>query len=278
MAQPEAALRGRVSPRRPLPDGRGLSVLTRQESPLPRWQQAGRAGRGADVPRPQRDCDRPIPRPSLYDATMAVAEGRLDKDGARRGLPPARVPGGLTAVRRWPEREGAGWNAWRWGCWGWGRSVGRGPAARGAAGPDRPAVGAAGRGQVGGRPRPGRAAGRARLPADRIVDDLRTGPRRPRGLDRRRGDGRDPADAGLILLEALAAGKDVVTANKALLAEHGPELFAQARQVRPGGRLRGERRRRASRSSRRSGSAWRRTRSRRWRRSSTGPATSSSRR
>jgi homoserine dehydrogenase len=33
-----------------------------------------------------------------------------------------------------------------------------------------------------------------------------------------------------ILLEALARGKDVVTANKALLAEHGPELFAQARR------------------------------------------------
>ena len=33
-----------------------------------------------------------------------------------------------------------------------------------------------------------------------------------------------------ILLDALAAGKDVVTANKALLAEHGPELFAQARK------------------------------------------------
>ncbi len=47
-----------------------------------------------------------------------------------------------------------------------------------------------------------------------------------------------------LVLEALAAGKDVVTANKALLAEHGPEVFAQARQVRPRGRLRGERRRR----------------------------------
>jgi homoserine dehydrogenase len=32
------------------------------------------------------------------------------------------------------------------------------------------------------------------------------------------------------LLEALASGKDVVTANKALLAEHGQELFAQARR------------------------------------------------
>ena len=40
--------------------------------------------------------------------------------------------------------------------------------------------------------------------------------------------GTDPA-LGLVL-SALAAGKDVVTANKALLAEHGPEVFAQARK------------------------------------------------
>ena len=33
-----------------------------------------------------------------------------------------------------------------------------------------------------------------------------------------------------ILMEALAKGKDVVTANKALLAEHGAELFEQARR------------------------------------------------
>ncbi|HEV3168335.1 MAG TPA: homoserine dehydrogenase [Isosphaeraceae bacterium] len=33
-----------------------------------------------------------------------------------------------------------------------------------------------------------------------------------------------------VVLEALAAGKDVVTANKALLAERGPEIFAQARR------------------------------------------------
>jgi homoserine dehydrogenase len=32
-----------------------------------------------------------------------------------------------------------------------------------------------------------------------------------------------------IVLDCLAAGKHVVTANKALLAEHGPEIFAQAR-------------------------------------------------
>lgn len=35
-----------------------------------------------------------------------------------------------------------------------------------------------------------------------------------------------------LLMDALASGKDVVTANKALLAEHGPELFAQARKYR----------------------------------------------
>jgi len=34
-----------------------------------------------------------------------------------------------------------------------------------------------------------------------------------------------------IILEALAAGKDVVTANKALLAHHGRELFAAARRA-----------------------------------------------
>jgi homoserine dehydrogenase len=33
-----------------------------------------------------------------------------------------------------------------------------------------------------------------------------------------------------LILEALAAGKDVVTANKALLADHGAEVFAQARK------------------------------------------------
>jgi len=33
-----------------------------------------------------------------------------------------------------------------------------------------------------------------------------------------------------VVLAALAAGKDVVTANKALLAEHGPEVFAAARK------------------------------------------------
>ncbi len=34
-----------------------------------------------------------------------------------------------------------------------------------------------------------------------------------------------------IMLKLLESGKDVVTANKALLAEHGPELFDRARQL-----------------------------------------------
>ena len=37
--------------------------------------------------------------------------------------------------------------------------------------------------------------------------------------------------ARTIMLKLLDAGKDVVTANKALLAEHGPELFRRARQL-----------------------------------------------
>jgi homoserine dehydrogenase len=37
--------------------------------------------------------------------------------------------------------------------------------------------------------------------------------------------------ARTIMLRLLAAGKDVVTANKALLAEHGPELFDAARRA-----------------------------------------------
>jgi len=41
--------------------------------------------------------------------------------------------------------------------------------------------------------------------------------------------GLEPARS--IMLKLLAAGKDVITANKALLAEHGPELFDRARQL-----------------------------------------------
>jgi len=75
---------------------------------------------------------------------------------------------------------------------------------------------------------PGRARGGS-LGADRISTDPRS------VLD-------DPAIGIVVevmggirptlgyLLDALASGKDVVTANKALLAEHGAELFAQARK------------------------------------------------
>ena len=41
--------------------------------------------------------------------------------------------------------------------------------------------------------------------------------------------GLEPARS--IMLQLLEAGKDVVTANKALLAEHGPELFDRARSL-----------------------------------------------
>jgi homoserine dehydrogenase len=37
--------------------------------------------------------------------------------------------------------------------------------------------------------------------------------------------------ARTIMLELLESGKDIVTANKALLAEHGPELFDRAREL-----------------------------------------------
>ena len=37
--------------------------------------------------------------------------------------------------------------------------------------------------------------------------------------------------AKTVMLRLLEAGKDVITANKALLAEHGPELFEKARQL-----------------------------------------------
>ena len=37
--------------------------------------------------------------------------------------------------------------------------------------------------------------------------------------------------ARTIVLELLESGKDIVTANKALLAEHGPELFDRAREL-----------------------------------------------
>ena len=47
-----------------------------------------------------------------------------------------------------------------------------------------------------------------------------------------------------IMLKVLESGKNVITANKALLAEHGRELFDRARQLGPVDRLRGGRGRR----------------------------------
>ena len=57
--------------------------------------------------------------------------------------------------------------------------------------------------------------------------------------------------ARTLVMEAIAAGKHVVTANKALLAVHGTEIFAAARETRRDGRVRGARSPAASRSSRR---------------------------
>ena len=37
--------------------------------------------------------------------------------------------------------------------------------------------------------------------------------------------------ARTIMLKLLESGKDIVTANKAVLAEHGPELFTRAREL-----------------------------------------------
>jgi homoserine dehydrogenase len=75
-------------------------------------------------------------------------------------------------------------------------------------------------------PRKARALG---LPVDRIVTDPKIILDDPevRIVVETMG-GTDPTLA--IVGDALAAGKDVVTANKALLAEHGPEVFAQARR------------------------------------------------
>ena len=40
-----------------------------------------------------------------------------------------------------------------------------------------------------------------------------------------------------LILAALRSGKDVVTANKALLAEHGREIFGEARDIGAGGNI-----------------------------------------
>jgi homoserine dehydrogenase len=66
------------------------------------------------------------------------------------------------------------------------------------------------------------------LPADRISTDIRDISRDPSiSVAALLVGGLEPARS--IMVELLEQGKDVVTANKALLAEHGPELYAAAR-------------------------------------------------
>ncbi|HEX3725902.1 MAG TPA: homoserine dehydrogenase [Pirellulales bacterium] len=73
-------------------------------------------------------------------------------------------------------------------------------------------------------------AGRIRLPGNILSDDITRITRDAQittvalligGLE----------PARTIMLDLLAAGKDIVTANKALLAAHGPELFDRAREL-----------------------------------------------
>ena len=61
-----------------------------------------------------------------------------------------------------------------------------------------------------------------------LTTDPEVGIRRPRGRPVRRGDGRRRAGARPISSARSAAGKGVVTANKLLLAKHGPELVEAA--------------------------------------------------
>jgi homoserine dehydrogenase len=68
-----------------------------------------------------------------------------------------------------------------------------------------------------------------RLAADRISTDIRTVSQDPSiSVAVLLVGGLEPARS--MMVELLEGGKDVVTANKALLAEHGPELFALARR------------------------------------------------
>ncbi|MFM8985831.1 MAG: homoserine dehydrogenase [Planctomycetia bacterium] len=68
-----------------------------------------------------------------------------------------------------------------------------------------------------------------RLPADRVSTDIRTVSRDPSiSVAALLVGGLGPARS--MMIELLEHGKDVVTANKALLAEHGPELFDLARR------------------------------------------------
>lgn len=68
------------------------------------------------------------------------------------------------------------------------------------------------------------------LPAGILTDDLSTVTSNPEivAVAQLIG-GLEPARQ--IMLKLLESGKDVVTANKALLAEHGPELFERAREL-----------------------------------------------
>ncbi len=68
------------------------------------------------------------------------------------------------------------------------------------------------------------------LPAGSVSDDIRRIAADPQiSVVALLVGGLEPART--YLLDLLAAGKDVVTANKALLAEHGPELFDRAREL-----------------------------------------------
>src|SRR4029077_2539451 len=68
------------------------------------------------------------------------------------------------------------------------------------------------------------------LPAGLVTDDLQRVVRDPEvQVALHLVGGIDPARR--IMLALLEAGKDVVTANKALLCEHGGELFARARAL-----------------------------------------------
>jgi homoserine dehydrogenase len=68
-----------------------------------------------------------------------------------------------------------------------------------------------------------------RLAANRISTDIRTVSQDPSiSVAVLLVGGLEPARS--MMVELLESGKDVVTANKALLAEHGPELFALARR------------------------------------------------
>lgn len=70
----------------------------------------------------------------------------------------------------------------------------------------------------------------ASVPADVLTDDLNLVLDDPEiTVVAQLIGGLEPARS--IMLRLLEAGKDIVTANKALLAEHGPELFERARQL-----------------------------------------------